>query len=569
MKNLTLAKKFIVLITVPMLALISIALAGQWFMNQMAHSGGDIYQENLLPIRHLSQIRTDNRALDGAMLELMLTTDPTRNQELQTNIQERRTSIEENLTQFNAEYNVRDEETQQHKDTLNALVESYFGAIDTVLAPALRNENAAAYRLFESDLRPIRQDFVEEASHVMDDLNNDAELANEMLQQDRQNATLFFWGIAVLAAIVAIGLGVYIARLISVPIRNLNGLMQEAGAGNLAVASDYTSRDELGTLSASFNTMKDSLRDLIGGVTATANRVATSSDDLKHNVEETTRATEMIAVTMEEIASGSQRQLHRVKESNGTISGLASGVQQVSANAQEMTELSDQTLRKVHDGNTLIRTLETQLDQMSDKVKSLQTVISRLDVRSKEIGTISETISGIAAQTNLLALNAAIEAARAGEQGRGFAVVASEVRKLAEESAEATKQISTLITTTQTETGDAVSTMHVVETDMSSSVTNVRQTGAAFESIREAIEEVGRKVEEVSGAVEEMAAGANEILNSVEEIETITEATANETENTSAATEEQMASMEEITAASQELSGMADEMREMTKRFSL
>lgn len=569
MKNLTLAKKFIVLITVPMLALVAIALAGQLFMNQMANSGQAMYQENLLPIRHLGQIRTDNRALDGSLLELMITTDATRNSELQATIEERRASIEENLSTFNGEFVPRNDEMRQIGESFNEQLAVYFEGVDAVLAPALRNENAAAYRLYSNELRPARQKFVESATSLMDELNVIAERENEQMQQDQQRATFFFWGIAILAAIVAIGLGVYIARLIAVPIRNLNGLMQEAGAGNLAVASDYESRDELGTLSASFNTMKDSLRDLIGGVTATANRVATSSDDLKHNVEETTRATEMIAVTMEEIASGSQRQLHRVKESNGTISGLASGVQQVSANAQEMTELSDQTLRKVHDGNTLIRTLETQLDQMNEKVKSLQTVISRLDVRSKEIGTISETISGIAAQTNLLALNAAIEAARAGEQGRGFAVVASEVRKLAEESAEATKQISTLITTTQTETGDAVSTMHVVETDMSSSVTNVRQTGAAFESIREAIEEVGRKVEEVSGAVEEMAAGANEILNSVEEIETITEATANETENTSAATEEQMASMEEITAASQELSGMADEMREMTKRFSL
>lgn len=220
-------------------------------------------------------------------------------------------------------------------------------------------------------------------------------------------------------------------------------------------------------------------------------------------------------------------------------------------------------------GNELIETLERQLDETNEKMKQLQQVIAQLNMRSNEIGTITGAITGIAEQTNLLALNAAIEAARAGDQGRGFAVVASEVRKLAEESAVATKQIAALIADTQAETKDAVETMHIVERDVSSSVHHVKQTGEAFDEIQEAIEEVAHKVEEVSGAVQEMAAGATEILTSVSEIQGITEATATETENTSAATEEQMASMEEITASAQELSNMAIEMRKMTNRFNI
>ncbi|WP_214891297.1 methyl-accepting chemotaxis protein [Exiguobacterium sp. s142] len=569
MKNLNMSKKLAVLITVFIATLVVVAALSHVLMGRMADAGEEIYEERLLPIRYLGQIRTDNRALDGYLLELILATDSVRNEELQANIAERRNSIGTNLKLFNETFTSKDEEMKRQVKNLNTEIVSYLEGSELVLQPSLRDEDAAAYRVYMSDLRPVRQNLVETATVIMDEINQEAETASAAMQTDRERSVLTFWALVAIGGALSIVLGIYITRLIVRPIRELNRLMSQAGAGDLTVESTYVSRDELGSLSTSFNEMKDSLRELIGNVTSTAGRVATSSDDLKSNAEETTKATEMVAVTMEEIASGSLRQLTRVKESNGTLTELTNGIHHVSGSAQQMTELSEGALRKVGTGNDLIETLETQLEEMSGKVKTLQHVIGQLDVRSQEIGTITGTISGIAEQTNLLALNAAIEAARAGDHGRGFAVVASEVKKLAEESAVATKLIASLITDTQSETKQAVKTMHVVEDDMAHSVTNVQQAGTAFDEIKLAIEEVSQKVEEVSGAVEEMAAGATEVLTSVHEIQGITETTATETENSSAATEEQMASMEEITASAQELSNMADEMREMTRRFNV
>lgn len=567
MKNLSMSKKFTVLIAVFIATLVIIAALSHTLIGRMADAGEEIYQERLVPIRVLGQIRTDNRALDGYLLELMLTSDIDRNKELQANITDRRNSIGNNLALFNDTFSSTDETVMQQVEKLNQEIVAYLEGTEVVLQPALRNENAAAYRVYLDDLRPIRLNLVETAAVVMDGINQEAEAASVAMQDDRNRSVLTFWVLVAIGALASIGLGVYITRLVVRPVRELNALMGRAGAGDLTVESTYSSRDELGSLTLSFNQMKDNLRELIHQVSQTSGRVAVSSDDLKNNVEETTKATEMVAVTMEEIASGSMRQLTRVKESNDTLTELTTGIHHVSNSAQQMTSLSEGALQKVGTGNDLVDTLEDQLEAMNEKVKLLQDVIEQLDVRSQEIGTITGTISGIAEQTNLLALNAAIEAARAGDQGRGFAVVASEVRKLAEESAVATKQIASLIGDTQTETKQAVATMHVVEGDMRHSVVNVQQAGLAFVDIKQAIEAVGQKVEEVSGAVQEMAAGATEILTSVNEIQGITETTATETENTSAATEEQMASMEEITASAQELSNMADEMRQMTKKF--
>ncbi len=568
-KNLNMSRKFAVLITVFIMTLVVIAALSHTLIGRMADAGEEIYEERLVPIRVLGQIRTDNRALDGYLLELMLTSDIDRNKELQANITDRRNSIGNNLALFNDTFSSTDETVTQQVEKLNKEIVAYLEGTEVVLQPALRNENAAAYRMYLDDLRPVRLNLVETAAAVMDGINQEAEAASIAMQDDRNRSVLTFWVLVAIGALASIGLGVYITRLVVRPVRELNALMGRAGAGDLTVESTYSSRDEIGSLTQSFNQMKDNLRELIHQVSQTSGRVAVSSDDLKNNVEETTKATEMVAVTMEEIASGSMRQLTRVKESNDTLTELTTGIHHVSNSAQQMTSLSEGALQKVGTGNDLVDTLEDQLEAMNEKVKLLQDVIEQLDVRSQEIGTITGTISGIAEQTNLLALNAAIEAARAGDQGRGFAVVASEVRKLAEESAVATKQIASLIGDTQTETKQAVATMHVVEGDMRHSVVNVQQAGLAFDDIKQAIEAVGQKVEEVSGAVQEMAAGATEILTSVNEIQGITETTATETENTSAATEEQMASMEEITASAQELSNMADEMRQMTKKFNV
>lgn len=404
------SKKLTVLISVFIATLVLVAALSHVFMGRMADAGESIYEDRLLPIRALGQIRTDNRALDGYLLEMMLTTDASRNEELQASITERRDSIGTNLKLFNETFASTDGEMQGRVDDLNTEIANYLEGTELVLQPALRGENAAAYRVYLSDLRPIRQDLVETATVVMDGINAEAETASTTMQNERTESVTLFWVLVAIGAFVSIGLGVYITRLIVRPIRELNGLMSRAGAGDLTVDSTYTSRDEIGSLANSFNEMKDSLRDLIGNVTTTAGRVATSSDDLKSNVEETTKATEMVAVTMEEIASGSVRQLTRVKESSSTLTELTNGIHQVSDSAQHMTELSDGALQKVGTGNELIETLESQLEAMNEKVKALQTVIGQLDVRSQEIGSITGTISGIAEQTNLLALNATTDA---------------------------------------------------------------------------------------------------------------------------------------------------------------
>jgi methyl-accepting chemotaxis protein len=196
-------------------------------------------------------------------------------------------------------------------------------------------------------------------------------------------------------------------------------------------------------------------------------------------------------------------------------------------------------------------------------------VVAKLGERSKEIGQIVDTISGIAGQTNLLALNAAIEAARAGEQGRGFAVVAEEVRKLAEQSQQAAKQIADMINEIQADTEEAVVTMKDGTREVEFGNEVVSTAGAAFKQIELLIGQVASQVYQITDSIGQMKTGSQRIVTAVQDIESIMKNTSGETQSISAATEEQSASMQEIASSSHALADMAAELQQEIRKFSI
>jgi methyl-accepting chemotaxis protein len=186
---------------------------------------------------------------------------------------------------------------------------------------------------------------------------------------------------------------------------------------------------------------------------------------------------------------------------------------------------------------------------------AVEQAMESLAARSEQIGSIVETITGIAGQTNLLALNAAIEAARAGEQGKGFAVVAEEVRKLAEESQTAAASIAGLIQEIQNETQAAVAVVADGARRSESGVEVVEQARDAFARIGASVEDVTSRIGDISTAMNEVAAVAEQSSASTEEV--------------SASTEETSASTQEIAASAQELARTAEELEALVSRFQV
>ena len=246
--------------------------------------------------------------------------------------------------------------------------------------------------------------------------------------------------INIISVVIAIGLSFYFTRMIRKPIVLMLDRANKYANGDLHDDIKATSADELGELATALSIMRRNFTQMIQKIAASSEQVAASSEELTAGAEQSAQAANQVACSIQSVAEGASRQLQAVENTSAIVEQMSASLQQVAASASAVAGNSTQAADKATEGGRSIDKAVAQMAKVQETVNSSAQVVVKLGNRSKEIGQIVSTISGIAGQTNLLALNAAIEAARAGEQGRGFAVVAEEVRKLAEQSQEAAKK---------------------------------------------------------------------------------------------------------------------------------
>lgn len=327
------------------------------------------------------------------------------------------------------------------------------------------------------------------------------------------------------------------------------------------------SEDEIGQLAKGFRDMRANLRDLIGKVHSQSEQLAASSEELTASADQSAQAATQVAISITDVATGAEEQLSVANEASAVVEQMSASIQQAAATTNDVAEQSTQAASKASEGNRSVNKAVTQMIQIEETVNTSAKAVAELGERSKEIGQIVATISGIAGQTNLLALNAAIEAARAGEQGRGFAVVAEEVRKLAEQSQEATKQIASLISEIQGGTDKAVLAMDDGTREVKLGAEVVNAAGLAFQEIVVLVNQVSEQVKGISLTIDQMAVGSQQIVGYVNRIDNLSKKTTAEAQMVSAATEEQSASMEEIASSSQSLANLAMDLQEAVSKF--
>jgi methyl-accepting chemotaxis protein len=392
----------------------------------------------------------------------------------------------------------------------------------------------------------------------------------EQYAKDARSSQLFLVVVNIIVIIVSSIIAFFISRNISRPVHTVAEFASQIAAGNLAVDTiTYQSEDEIGQLADAFNKMRTNLRTVISQVSVSAEQLAASSEELTASAEQSAQASTQVAISITEVATGTEAQGQNINATAMTIQNITTAIQEIASNAGIATGISDQAAAAAENGGNSIEAAISQMNTINKTVTESAKVVTKLGERSREIGQIVDTISNIANQTNLLALNAAIEAARAGEQGRGFAVVAEEVRKLAEQSQEATKQIASLIQEIQNETDSAVTAMNNGTREVKLGTDVVNTAGGAFTEISSLANQVSNQVKDIAAAIERVATGSQEMVVSIREIETISKETSGQTQTVSAATEEQSASMEEIASSSEALAHLAEELQVTIAKFRL
>ncbi|MCT4663209.1 MAG: methyl-accepting chemotaxis protein [Tissierellales bacterium] len=329
------------------------------------------------------------------------------------------------------------------------------------------------------------------------------------------------------------------------------------------------SQDEVGYIARAIDNMQKSLKDLLRSVQESAQAMDESSSDLAEAVEETTKATDEISAAVEEIAASSTEQ---ASQSEKTVSGaqdLGNRIDQVNDYVGESYEISTETNSRCAQGSKNMEELNEIIGESGRSAELVADIINKVNDYAQNAETITEFIEGIASQTNLLALNASIEAARAGEAGKGFAVVAEEIRKLAEDTANATNDIKELIQNIQSRSGNAVLAMEDVAKIVSKQTESVAETTEIFDSTKDIVKKLVDNMAATLEHTKEVDAYKDDIVNAMESISATLQETSAATEEVSASTEEQLATMEEITSHAENAKDLADSMLKQVERFKL
>jgi methyl-accepting chemotaxis protein len=389
------------------------------------------------------------------------------------------------------------------------------------------------------------------------------------INSEIKQVVLVMFVIMVIAVVLASVTALYVARGISKPIKELVIAAGKIADGDLSRKINLLGVEEVNHLALSLDKMREDLKVIILSIMASSEQVSATSEQLTASTEQAAQATNLVACTIGEVAEGADKQVAAIDTTATIVEKMSVGIQQVATNVNTVTRISDKTANAAQDGDKSVDAVTVQMSSIERTVTHSAQAVTKLGERSKEIGEIVETISGIAGQTNLLALNAAIEAARAGEQGKGFAVVAEEVRKLAEQSQEAAKHIAELIIEIQTETDKAVIAMNEGTHEVKVGTEVVNRAGQAFKEIVALTGQVSVQVKDISVAMQQTASGSQQIVASVRDIDGISKDTAGQTQTVSAATEEQAASMEQIAASSRSLAKMAEELQDAIRNFKV
>ena len=382
---------------------------------------------------------------------------------------------------------------------------------------------------------------------------------------------LLIYTILTLAIAIVIGIGLFFvfSSRMTTYIKKIMEMTSNIAQGKLSGENiPIQSQDELGSLAIHVNEMKNNLNEMVGHTRVSSHKMRDSSDMLSAITEETTASTDEIHLAIDEISKGAVLQAEEADVAIQKVDNLSSLIAKTTLQYVDVVQEVTNMTALQQTGSEKVDELEQNSNEFTGVIDGLRSNFSNLTARLSEIQTIVQTISSISAQTNLLALNASIEAARAGEHGKGFAVVAEEVRKLSEDTNEATNRVRDLLVHIEQETATSGSHMtHTLELSKEQ-VGAIHETKEAFTYLSESIAGISSLLHSLEVDMNEMDANRQVVVGAISQIASVATQSAAATQQVNASVDEQKIAINSIMQSSLELQTEAERMHHLVERFT-
>lgn len=339
--------------------------------------------------------------------------------------------------------------------------------------------------------------------------------------------------------------------------------------GQIVVTNLPESRDEIGRLAAAFNTMSQQLRTLVKKTKNTSEHLLDSATNLSAVSEETSASSEEVGRAISEIATGAQEQANDLDKINRTVELLSSSIETMEKQSNVMYDITKHAENLSSEGIEIVHQLQQSNNDSLTASQEVSSEIKSLNSKVNQITQVMETIETIAEQTNLLALNASIEAARAGEYGKGFSVVADEIRKLAEQSKNATQQVQGVVISIVSETNKTVKTVEGTMKTSEKLNADVVLTQKKFNQMSDSISQIAESILVVNKEMDVMTTHNKLMVESIESASSVSEQTAASVQEIAASIDEQIKAIADVANASERLTELNRELNSLMERYIL
>lgn len=391
----------------------------------------------------------------------------------------------------------------------------------------------------------------------------------DLFYKDLETVKYIIIGVTAGITILSLILFYFLIRPKLTQLKAVTDAATQLAAGDFREQELKETKDEIGVLSNAFTKMSGELRSLVQSIIQSSDKVSDAASELSAVSEETSASSEQVGVAVDDIANGASSQASDLETTTYHLSGFNDSISMMTAQSDAIAQAALQTSEATTKGSNMMHDLTSANNASMQSVEAISAGMQELDKNLQQIVRITDVIENITEETNLLALNASIEAARAGEHGKGFAVVASEVRKLADQSNAATKEIQQMISSITKEAAENVARIESNKQQAEQLNHSVVATAAEFTAIEAAAEATKNAGNKLLEEIKQVTSQTNDITDSIQNASSVSEETAASVEEIAASIADQIQAVANIATSAEELTHISRQLNESIAVFKL